>query len=424
MTDKDLKTYFQQRLAGIQTDDVPAFEDLFAADALVSQPKKNNLWLRFTAVASVAAAAAVALLLIFRPTPQTEDVMVAEGTETILQETAPQALSESDTEVLVAEAQPLVEARSLATSVVEPVATEIVETVAATTETANKAEVEEENEPAETPAAVEPAAVGPAVAEPAYERSIEQAYEQARHEKKQARTGRRASYGLRFAHQNDLLASANLDAASSITPVNSVTNRYGISPLRSARSRNDWKTPSNLSASQIRSYAPVYHYPISLGLSVQLPLTNRLAIHSGLDYTCLFAQTNGSREDASSWTLNQVLHYVGVPLDLVWTALDRSNWRLYTSLGGGLEKALCGVQYSTVYTPDNKKLSSETTTQPVYGVQPYVAASLGVAYRLASRWQLYLEPGLHYYFDADQPLSVRTKNPLILNIGAGIRFDI
>ncbi len=420
MTDKDLKTYFQQRLAGIQTDDVPAFEDLFAADALVSQPKKNNLWLRFTAVASAAAAAAVALLLIFRPTPQMEDVMVAEETETILQETEPLALTESDAEVLVAEAQPL------AASVVEPVEAEIVEPVAKAAETTNIVETEAVTETAEMGETMvtEPASVETIAVEPTYERSIEQAYEQARHEKKQARTGSRASYGLRFSHQNDLLASANMDAASSMTPVNSLTNRYGISPLRSARSRNDWKTPSNLSASQIRSYAPVYHYPISLGLSVQLPLTNRLAIHSGLDYTCLFAQTNGSREDASSWTLNQVLHYVGVPLDLVWTALDRSNWRLYTSLGGGLEKALCGVQYSTVYTPDNEKLSSETTTQSVYGVQPYVAASLGVAYRLASRWQLYLEPGLHYYFDTDQPLSVRTKNPLILNFGAGIRFDI
>jgi hypothetical protein len=36
---------------------------------------------------------------------------------------------------------------------------------------------------------------------------------------------------------------------------------------------------------------------------------------------------------------------------------------------------------------------------------------------------LYLDPGVNYYFPGNQPRSIRTDKPLLLNFDAGLRFN-
>ena len=52
-----------------------------------------------------------------------------------------------------------------------------------------------------------------------------------------------------------------------------------------------------------------------------------------------------------------------------------------------------------------------------------VGAGLGVEFRLGRTLGLYLDPGVNYYFPGNQPRSIRTDKPLMLNFDAGLRFN-
>ena len=56
-------------------------------------------------------------------------------------------------------------------------------------------------------------------------------------------------------------------------------------------------------------------------------------------------------------------------------------------------------------------------------VQFSVGAGLGVEFMLSNHLGLYLDPGFNYYFPCNQPRSIRTEKPLMLNFDVGLRFN-
>ena len=257
-----------------------------------------------------------------------------------------------------------------------------------------------------------------------YERSIEEAYADARRQKKKSKK-RSLAYGLSFSQNNGLLASAsplNQNTVMNMSPVTGITRQNASVSLRSASLENEWKVPENLSVGQMKSYTPTFHYPITFGLTVDIPLTRLFSLQTGLTYTYLLSEIQGNQENTTSWTLDQSLHYLGLPLSLAVDMVNHRSWRVYAAAGGGLEKGLCALQHSELRNSLTGEYSTANTIQSVSGVQPYAAASFGLAYTFSSRWQVYLQPALNYYFDANQPMSIRTKKPFSLNLGAGFRF--
>ena len=257
-----------------------------------------------------------------------------------------------------------------------------------------------------------------------YERSLEEAYADARRQKKKSKK-RSLAYGLSFSQNNGLLASAsplNQNTVMNMSPVTGITRQNASVSLRSASLENEWKVPENLSVGQMKSYTPTFHYPITFGLTVDIPLTRLFSLQTGLTYTYLLSEIQGNQENATSWTLDQSLHYLGLPLSLAVDMVNHRSWRVYAAAGGGLEKGLCALQHSELRNSLTGEYSTANTIQSVSGVQPYAAASFGLAYTFASRWQVYFQPALNYYFDTNQPMSIRTKKPFSLNLGAGFRF--
>ena len=259
-----------------------------------------------------------------------------------------------------------------------------------------------------------------------YERSIEEAYADARRQKKQSKK-RSLAYGLSFSQNNGLLASAsalNQNTVMNMSPVTGITRQNASVSLRSASLQNEWKVPENLSVGQLTSYTPTFHYPVTFGLTVDIPLSRLFSLQTGLTYTYLLSEIQGNQENATSWTLDQSLHYLGLPLSLAVDMVNHRSWRVYAAAGGGLEKGLCALQHSELRNSLTGEYSTANTIQSVSGVQPYAAASFGLAYTFASRWQVYFQPALNYYFDTNQPMSIRTKKPFSLNLAAGFRFGL
>ena len=422
-----LKDYFSHRLADCQSDSVPSFDTLFAGDALmVPKGHQLKLWPRVLAAVSTAAAVAAVAVYLFVLSPDNKDNPQVAAVGNALREdtfvTSPEPLTEelAPQPSLFEESETRQSVRKQQTLVVEDRQTE-----------GFSAPDNRIGEPTQVPGSDQSAGefsgqeneTAPEVTEeipsPQYERSIEEAH-QAAQASRPYRSRRRARVGLSLARDNSLLASA--PGQDYHSPMSSALGSYpsqGVS-LRAASSRNEWRQPDNLLSSQIAEYAPVYHLPLSAGITVDIPLAGRWSLTTGLDYTYLSADITGSKEDGSAFALKQNLHYIGVPVSLSYRILD-GDWALYASLGGGVEKGLAGVQTCQV-TERSGNRSRDRVSQGVDGVQPYAGLSLGVSYRFDRLLQLYFEPGIAYYFDTGQPVSARTKNPLNASLSAGLRF--
>lgn len=418
--------------------EVPSFEEMFKPEELIAPKPRLRLWPVFAAVSSVAAAILLLFTFVFdaseKALPADDFASSDFVTEEVSPADAPLADFASHSQSPVAEintsqptatgiSQPTKAGASQPVGAIRP--EDLFAAVDFDSETrelelvakfgmASESKAEPESETETAPLELEPS---PEPVE--FERSIEEAYAEARQQKTKP-FSRRISYGARFTQNSSLLASVT-PSGTTASPMSNLVSSYGNVGLRSATPKNEWKTPQNLTESQLMAYKPMYRYPLSVGLEVGIPLSSLFTLHTGLTYTYLSSEISGGQENASLWTLQQALHYVGIPLSLAINIFDSDRWRFYAALGGGLEKGICGTQRSMVRKSFDDAYSTEITRQAVQGVQPYAAASLGLSYTFSSDWALYLAPGLNYYFDTDQPMSIRTKKPLNLNVSAGFR---
>lgn len=161
-----------------------------------------------------------------------------------------------------------------------------------------------------------------------------------------------------------------------------------------------------------------YLPPLSFGLTVRKRLTSRVGIETGLVYTYLasrFSQPGVPRLEAK-----QELHYLGIPLNAVVYLYNRSRWDFYFMGGGMVEKGVQSVYSVTGY--QSYDILTRTERKAVNGLQWSLNVSVGLSYRFYGPWSFYLEPRFSYYFDTNQPASIRTDKPLGFGLGGGIRF--
>ena len=427
--------------------EVPSFEEMFKPEELIAPKPRLRLWPVFAAVSSVAAAILLLFAFVFdaseKAFPADDFASSDSVTEEVLPADAPLADLASHSQSPVAQintsqptatgiSQPTKAGASQPVGAIRPEdlfaavdfdsetsELELVAKFGMASESKAEPELETETAPETEPELAPSLELEPELEPAKFERSIEEAYAEARQQKTKP-FSRRISYGARFTQNSSLLASVT-PSGTTASPMSSLVSSYGNVGLRSATPKNEWKTPQNLTESQLMAYKPMYRYPLSVGLEVGIPLSSLFTLHTGLTYTYLSSEISGGQENASLWTLQQALHYVGIPLSLAINVFDSDRWRFYAALGGGLEKGICGTQRSMVRKSFDDAYSTEITRQAVQGVQPYAAASLGLSYTFSSDWALYLAPGLNYYFDTDQPMSIRTKKPLNLNVSAGFR---
>ena len=164
-----------------------------------------------------------------------------------------------------------------------------------------------------------------------------------------------------------------------------------------------------------------YGIPLSLGLGVRFNVSDKLSIGTGLDWTLLSRSFSGIYTDASKSVnseINNELHYIGIPLNLYFDILTDRNIKFYVWGGGSVEKGL--VNRFRIQNGSEDIIFK----QSVKGLQWSSAVGLGIEFSLSDRLGLYLDPSARYYFDCNQPNSVRTAKPFMLNFEAGLRFDL
>jgi hypothetical protein len=169
--------------------------------------------------------------------------------------------------------------------------------------------------------------------------------------------------------------------------------------------------PRTRSQGEITRYNYRHRLPISVSISAQKNLSDYFGLESGLTYTYVYSDI--SEERVSGYTGNQTLHYLGIPLKANWLLYDQKRFSIY--LSGGVLFEYC--------ISANRKTSNQKEKLDLNHFQASVNAAAGMQLVLAKPLSVFIEPGVSYFTDNGSSVeTIRTDNPLLFNLQAGIRF--
>lgn len=163
-----------------------------------------------------------------------------------------------------------------------------------------------------------------------------------------------------------------------------------------------------------------YSLPLSFGLKLKDNFSKNLSLETGLVYTYL--QTDFSSNQFVTTDAKLGLHYLGIPLKLIVTLWNTRRWEVYISGGGTIEKGLRSVyQQNSMNTFQTIVSSAETN---IDGFQLSLNSAAGVNYKINSHFGLFFEPNFSYYFNNNQPVSIRSRQPDVFSLEIGVRYNL
>jgi len=157
-----------------------------------------------------------------------------------------------------------------------------------------------------------------------------------------------------------------------------------------------------------------YSIPLSFGVQFRYPVTDKFSLGAGVNYTYLQRTFNAMMNKVKYNNVSSQMHYVGVTASAFYNFIEAGRLTVYGRAGGAVDK---GVYARYVF-------GDQGLSQDVSGVQWSVNAGVGLEYRIADPVSLYIDPSASYYFDCAQPRSIRTEQPLMFSLEAGVRFHL
>lgn len=153
---------------------------------------------------------------------------------------------------------------------------------------------------------------------------------------------------------------------------------------------------------------PTHSLPLKAGLSTRIPVSDRLGVTTGLEYSLYSSKFTYSL----SGEMKQHAHYVGVPVRLDWT-LASGKW-LDVYVGGGVEGDFC-----VAADLDGNSLKKDGFSLSLIGAG-------GIQFNVTKRLGLYVEPGLSWTVPSDNRVLVtyRTEHPLMFSVSGGLRINV
>ena len=163
-----------------------------------------------------------------------------------------------------------------------------------------------------------------------------------------------------------------------------------------------------------------YSLPLSVGLKIRNKFSEILSIETGLIYTYL--QTDFSNSGFTTTDARLGLHYLGIPLSLNMKVWNNPKWEVYISGGGTIEKGLRSIYQQT---QNNTYQTWVTTAQTnIDGLQFSANSALGVGYKIMPKIGIFFEPQFSYYFQNNQPISIRSHQPAVFSMQVGLRYNL
>ncbi len=168
-----------------------------------------------------------------------------------------------------------------------------------------------------------------------------------------------------------------------------------------------------------------YGLPVSVGAGVKIDFTPKWSLSVGLNYTLLTRTFNGTYTHVSETgaidnlvtsDIRNSQHYIGIPVNAYYNIVSGRRINFYAYAGGAVEKC--------VYDKYRVVTNSIVHKEPSKGVQLSANIGFGAEFMLGEHFGLYIDPSLRYYFDCNQPKSIRTEQPLMPGFELGFRFRL
>ena len=151
-----------------------------------------------------------------------------------------------------------------------------------------------------------------------------------------------------------------------------------------------------------------HYFPFKGGLSVGIPVAERLKVTTGLEYTLY--------QSSFTYTLSgekkQFAHYLGIPVRLDWT-LANNRW-LDVYLGGGIEGDYCIG--ATLAGESIKRDGFSFSLLGAGGIQLNITKNIG----------LYVEPELSWTIPSESRVleTWRSEYPFMFSVATGLRINL
>ena len=190
-----------------------------------------------------------------------------------------------------------------------------------------------------------------------------------------------------------------------------MASRYDFSDYLPPGSTRATKEPIWLIGYEERQH---HDHPISFGLTLSYPLTNRWTLSTGLVYTRLNSQFVNVLS-STPITTDQRLDYLGVPLNVQYHVLKGKGWKAYASAGAQLDWNI------------RAKRNTEGVNVNARNDHPQwsLAGGIGIEYDIIPLVGIYAEPGLRYYLKNDSKVDNFFKDqPFNWTLQIGIRLNL
>lgn len=180
---------------------------------------------------------------------------------------------------------------------------------------------------------------------------------------------------------------------------------------------------SGISSNNYNKLRMQHHQPIRFGLSVSYAIVPRLSVESGISYLRLNSDVTGETQ-SSTYTGEQTLHYLGMPLNLRYRLATWRSFDFYASAGGLAEKCVAG-KISGHETINGKPAVKKTADIHENQWQFSLNTAAGVQFCMTDELGIYVEPGISYYIDNGSNLnSIYKDRPLNFNLNIGLRLSL
>lgn len=197
--------------------------------------------------------------------------------------------------------------------------------------------------------------------------------------------------------------------------VNSSDDLYSVAPTAMKENNGMIVTGQNKMVKKAN-----HRQPITLGVSVALPLSSKMSVETGLMYSHHYSELTYEVGNISH-DIKQHLNFVGIPLNLNYRLWQRHNTSVYVSGGGSVEKMVYGKQKER-YDGTETTIANKVEMKEL---QWALSARFGAAYKLTKGVSFYLEPGVSYHFNNKSDLqTIYSDRPISFQLKAGLRFNL
>ena len=167
-----------------------------------------------------------------------------------------------------------------------------------------------------------------------------------------------------------------------------------------------------------------YGIPVSVGAGVKIDFNEKWSLGIGANYSLLTRKfygtytnaDNGDDIKSTSSDIKNSQHYVGIPVNAYYNILNNKRVNLYTYAGGCVEKCV-----SDKYEVGSTGIIHSEKAE---GVQLSANVGIGVEFMIGEHLGIYVDPSVRYYFDNDQPKSLRTDQPFLFGAEMGLRIKL